>query len=240
MGDCIRLSQFATEADHEDVRELEKAVFGEGHRRAARPAEGSEPAGDAGKATLQAILTEISAEAVATTVGLPIDAARAAYTVDCVTLESHEEFNDTVAAFYLHLLRHTRSVTAGADPRAAGPDAHALLERSFADLGNMEAALAEARSGTRGGLRFVLDAMTDQFRREEEEKHVSRVFKEALDPLDWDARVGLIRALLERLAPHLPPEIREAPPERFARHHELIVRSLVKSLDTVRQILRRL
>jgi len=93
-------------------------------------------------------------------------------------------------------------------------------------------------SATQGGMRYVLDVLTEQFKMEEQEKHIDHVFKDALDPLDWNARVALIQALLDRLGPHLPPEIRSAPPERFARRWETIVRTYTQSLDHVKKALR--
>jgi len=69
-------------------------------------------------------------------------------------------------------------------------DAIALLERAFANGGGFEAALAEARYPAHGGLRRVLDVVTDQYKAEQRSKHVSRVVREAIDPLDWDARVA--------------------------------------------------
>ena len=64
---------------------------------------------------------------------------------------------------------------------------------------------------------------------EEQEKHVNRVLKSVLDPLDWESKVALMEALLKRLEPHLPPEIISQPRERFAVHYEIIVRAYVQS-----------
>ena len=50
----------------------------------------------------------------------------------------------------------------------------------------------------------------------------------------------LMAVFLERLGPHLPPDIRAQPPARFARHYEPILQAYVRSLDRVRQILHNL
>ncbi len=86
----------------------------------------------------------------------------------------------------------------------------------------------------------MLDLMTEQFKTEQQAKRVSRAFKAALDPLDWDARVAFMAAFIRRMGDHLPPEIREQPPQRFARHYEQILRTYVQSLDRVKQLLNRL
>ena len=89
-------------------------------------------------------------------------------------------------------------------------------------------------------MRFVLDVITEQYKLEQQSKHVSRVLYEALDPLNWNERVAFMRALLDRLSPHLPPDLCGQPPERFARHYDIIVKTYVRSLDQVKQMLRTL
>jgi hypothetical protein len=66
------------------------------------------------------------------------------------------------------------------------------------------------------------------------------VLKQALDPLDWDAKVGLIEALLARIRDHLPAELRDEPAARFATSYELVVQAYAASLDRVKHLLRRL
>jgi hypothetical protein len=111
---------------------------------------------------------------------------------------------------------------------------------AFQTDGGQAAALAEARDGTRGGLRYVLDALTERFKAEQQVNHVRWVLKEALDPTDWPAKVAFTAALLQRLAPHLPADIRAMPPERLAKRYDLIAQAYVRSIDTVRVLLRAL
>ena len=82
--------------------------------------------------------------------------------------------------------------------------------------------------------------MTEQYKLEQQANRIARVLQEALDPMKWDERVAFMRALLDRLGPHLPADIRAQPPERFARHYETVVKAYVQSLDRVKQLLRTL
>lgn len=244
MPECIQLSQFAKESDHEDVRLLFRASFSEKISLLAKNVNGAGPiegtSADHDEGALQSILSEINAEALTALVGLPIDSARAAYIMDSVTVNSYEEFNETIASFYLHLIRHIRNLSDPVDLNAAGDEAFELLEKTFSKKGGLQAALAEARNAINGGLRLVLDMMTEQFKREEKEKHLNRVLKLALDPLDWKSKVGLMGALLKRLEPHLEPEIVSQPPERFAMHYEEIIRAYLQSMDRLNSIFRSL
>jgi hypothetical protein len=244
MSEYIQLSQFANKSDHEDVRLLFGADFGEKTWQPSKVSNSTEPGEDTDidhvKGTLQTILSEISAETLTNLIGLPIDSARAVYIMDSVTVNSHEEFNETIISFYLHLIRHTRKLPDPVDLDAAGAEAFALLERTFLKKGGLQAALAEARNAINGGLRFILDLMTEQFKREEQEKQVNRVLKSALDPLDWKGKVGLMGALLKRLEPHLEAGIRSQPPERFAVHYEVVIRGYLQSMERVNSIFRSL
>jgi hypothetical protein len=243
ISQCIKLSQFAQESEHEDVLLLFKATSGQIARQSLRTAEGPGPTGgtelegDSERARM--VLSEIDRDAL-TSISIPIDLARATYGIDSVTINSYDEFIDTITSFHVHLMRYNRSVSEPLDLHDAGAEAFALLERAFATKGGFQGALSEATNAINGGLRLVLDVITEQFKREEQEKQVNQVLKSALDPLDWKGKVALIKAFLKRLEPHLPPEIISQPPERFAGHYEIIARGYVQSMDQVKTLFRSL
>ena len=91
-----------------------------------------------------------------------------------------------------------------------------------------------------GGLRFILDKMTGQFKMEQQEKHVNHVLKSAMNPLDWESKVNLMEALLKLLQCHLPSDIVSQPPDRFAGQYEGIVKAYVRSVDQMKSLFRSL
>ena len=238
---CVHVSRFAGERDHEDVHRLFAATTGgSGGGRSVFKADaetGRSGPADA-VAALDAVVAEISADALALKIGRAIDEARAAYIMDSVTVDSHETFLDSITAFYHALLRHVGTVSASLDEQMVAAEALALVDRAFAKKGGSEAALAEANFGVNGGMRLVLDVMTEQYKAERQMAHVNRILKEAIDPLDWNSRVVFMSVLLQRIGGHLPEEIRDAPPQRFARQYETVVRAYVRSLDQVATLLR--
>lgn len=241
MDKCLQLCRFADRNDHKDVQHLLDAALGRVvglTEKLDSNVEAAASSPSAATAAVDIVLGQISAEALAEKIGLPIDTARATYVMPEVTIESHEIFHDTIAGFYLALLRHTDAAVASTDSQAVAAEAYSLLERAFRDQGGADAALAEARHGTNGGVRLVLNVMTEQFKTEQQAKHVSRVLKEAIDPLDWDASVAFMDVFLKRIGPQLPPEIRSQPPQRFARHYQDIIQTYVRSLDRVKELLR--
>lgn len=240
---CIQLSQHATRADHDDVPCLLAAASGriERHDHRGEPAQRTEslPGGAATKA-LDALVHEIDSTALAELIDRPIDEARATYRVVSNTVADYDEFLDTIAAFYLHLARHAGTVGSGANSETVAAEAHDCLEHAFARSGGAKAAWAEAREPLRGGVAFVLNIMTQQYKHDARNRHVRWVFKNVLDPLDWEGRVALMKALLARLGPGLPADLREEPAERFAKHYERIVDAYVRSADQLRNLLRTL
>jgi hypothetical protein len=244
MLECVALTQFAAESDAHDIRLLYEVVEGQAIWMEPAVLRGARPVADAlqgekGEALVDSVVSQIDRIALAKNVTMPIDAARATYVLNSLTTASSEEFYDVIAAFYLHLQRHVHSVSDCVDVDTVRAEATTLLEQTFAERGGLRAAMNEAADALNGGMKFILDAMTEQFKAECQSKHVNRVIKEAVTPLDTDAQVSLISVLLNRLAPHLPQEIATSPPQRFIQHYEILVKAYVQSLDKMNEVFRR-
>jgi len=243
MSEFVRLIQFVEESGYDDIRLLLKAIYGEKLNQPVGLCEEKEsidelPA-NSYEEKVENILSEVSEDALTKRIGIPIDSARACYVINSILVTSFESFNKKIVSFYLHLLRNTWSISDSVSLEAAGPEAFALLERAFTNKGGIKAALAEAKHATKnGGLRFVFDQMTNQFKREEQGKHVNSVLKSVMDPLDWEGKVALTGEIIKRLEHNLPSKITSQPPERWAGHYEIIVRAYVESMDQVKSLFR--
>ena len=242
--ECVKLTQFAAESDAEDIGLLYDATQGKAiwtePAIVTRPkAAGDQIEDDKEQGLVDSIISQIDSTNLAKAVGVPIDTARATYRLNSLTARSNEEFHDVITGFYLHLQRHMHSVSESVDMNRVRDDAVALVERTFADKGGVNAAMNEACDAIHGGMKFILDCLTEQFKTESQSRHVNRVLRDALGPLNRQAQVSFISALLKRLTPHLPPEVAEASPERFIDHYEVIVKAYVKSLDKINEVFRR-
>ena len=230
----FELAGFAPVEDHPDAIIMLKALNGDvggANKSEASPQKDSSGHASVSNHALQNMITMINAGALAQKIGIPLDSARASYHLDSVLIDSHESFNDTVTSFVIHLLSRIRGIEADQPAEAYSGESFALLERTFARDGGVKGAMLEARTGVRGGMRYILDALTEQFKKEEREKEVNRVLLEALDPLDWDSQVAVIKALMERLWVHLPEDITSQPPERYANYVQLLSKAYVESMD---------
>ena len=97
----------------------------------------------------------------------------------------------------------------------------------------------EAACGIHGGMRFILDCLTDKFKTESQARHINRIIQELIGPLDRNVQLAFISALLKRLSSHLPQEIATASPQRFVDHYETIAKEYIKSLDKINETFRR-
>jgi hypothetical protein len=182
------------------------------------------------------LLAQLDPLAIASTIHLPIDEARAAFILPRVTVGSDSEFYQTIYAFYLALLQRTCSAPAVADPQSVAPQATALMERAFADEGGANAALAEARSGVRGSMRYVLDAMTAQYRNDRKIEHVRWALVETIGPMEFNERVTFVSALLRRSGLADPNKDNLA--QRAAGNLEELVQLFMMSMEKFLQRLR--
>jgi hypothetical protein len=239
LDDLVR---FAEPADYDDVQHLMDAVSGRvsasgpsQRASASSRLDGRVVAADA----LDVICSEVSAAALAKAVDAPIDDARGSFPLDGVTIRSSGDLLEAVTAYTIHLLHRTGDPEAGMDPNKSGLQALMLLEQIYPGEHGFNAALAEARFATEGGLRFILDAITKQYRQDKRTKYVNWVFKCSLEDLEEEERVEFIRTLLERLGPLLPADLRTADPADFADGCEELARAYVAALDQIHERLRR-
>ena len=239
MPRCIQVSQYAKETDHEDVSLLFLASS-----RQAIPYYDKDDTGKQStkvpediEETLQSILTEINQEALLRHVAGPIDAARATFSPGMATTNSFDEFNEIVTAFYVHLQRHFYRLIEPIDLNAASSKASALLEKAFFKKGGWDAAQTEAETGVNGGIRFVLDVMTEHFKYVHQEEYMEQALKTALKPLDWEKTVSLTQAILKRLEHNLPQQV-VSQPEKYAYELKDILKTYVQSQDRLKSMLR--
>ena len=242
--ECIDLSQFAIESNQEDIVLLLNVCTGEKFRKPSGTRTQKDrsdiPVDSPDSDLLETILSKINVDALTKNIVGPIEAAHACFMLDSITVESSEQFNHTIVSYYIHLLRHIRDTIGPVDYDAAGKKANSLVEEAFSASGGYESALSEAKHGYNGGVKHIIDRMTEIFKKKEQEEYITYILKTAFDPKDMKAKVNLIKSLLSRLKNHLPENILSQPPERYAKHYKSLVRAYVQAKDNVEYIFKTL
>ncbi|MCL5808106.1 MAG: hypothetical protein M1418_06110 [Deltaproteobacteria bacterium] len=227
VDQCIALSQYAKQTDHNDVQTLYKLTSPDEFEKKidTKDEEGLSPTSDPDQEGqfLKKIFYELSDTSLTQKIGKSLDDARADYLIKNVIVKDASEFNQAITSFYIHMLRHTQSPEGHVSRDAAAADAIDRIEDSFRNAGGYEAALAEAKFGTKGGLRYIFDVMTDQEQLGRKRKYKEMILKEAIDPLDWETKVNLSAYIQKQYGRYLPDTFRTMEPEQLAHHLEEVI-----------------
>jgi len=176
-------------------------------------------------------------QAVAERIEQALDNARLSFQIETAGPWEGEAFIDLIASFFAHLFRYTgQRVSPDRDQLAAA--AMSLLDRAYARDGGYKTALANARDHTQGGLRRVLDAMTDTLKFELRRADACNAHLLAIDGRDLDASLAQTRDLIEKFGPLLPQRFRDVPPEFLVGELESLVNEAVQTGDRLTQHLR--
>ncbi|MDD5134607.1 MAG: hypothetical protein PHP01_04285 [Phycisphaerae bacterium] len=243
-GRCIHLAGFAeSDQDYEDVYKMLDANRGKVTQYIVRPntySSSMEDLPDRDNNIFDMVVAKINELAIAENFGVRIDSARASFILNSVTIGSYEEFLETITSFYIHLRCYENSEPVKSiNQQRSRNEAVELLENTFRNNGGIETALQRASDGTVGGMRKILDEMTDFYKLSQQQKHITAIFRQSVDSLCWNERVEFMRHAMERLKNFMPQEIKDEPPERFARDYEAIIKAYVNGMDKFNQLLRR-
>ncbi len=240
---CIALSRYASTSDHPDVQTLYKLTSVEGLTKlpetTAFDVDESSCGEDPEKQTLRKIFVELSEANLTKKIGLSLDEGRASYPMNQVTVANALEFNQAITGFYIHLMRHIQSPEGHVSWEAASAEAMDRVENAFHNAGGYPAALAEAKAATKGGLRYVFDAMTDGEKSVRMEKYRNMVLKEAIDSLDWEAKVRLSSHIKKQYDRNLPDLLKSMRPEQLAHRLEEAIRLLAEGAKDLNRWIRR-
>ncbi|MHC4116581.1 MAG: hypothetical protein ACYSWO_03630 [Planctomycetota bacterium] len=240
---CIRLAGFAKDNDVADVPLLFDAVRQRvlGSDESRRIQISPPPSTESECSLFDTVTAQISEQALADKFGIPIDSARASFVLASSTVESYEEFTEIVESFFVHLQGYlSADIPAVSNLQLIGAKALALLEATLRDYGGPEGAFARARDGTDGGLRSVLDAMTEHYKRKLQTEEVNVVLEKALADMDWPDRVSFARGAMKRLRPFLSAEMRDESPERIAKHAGEITKACIRSISNIKRLFKKM
>jgi len=222
QGMCNDLIRFAGNDDYDDISLLLDAVRG-------RNIANSSPiniqpeikVSDSESMVFDAIVSMINEQALAEKFGI-IDLARACFVLEQPKFETFQEFIDVLETYIIHLQRYIGSSFEIPNTDAPRNKAVELLKNTFNNKGGDKAAFVQARDGTQGGIRFILDMITEQCKAEKQDAYIDRVLKDAIPDMTLDERVKCIRAIMKKIGPFLPEEIRNQPLKRFARNDDTL------------------
>jgi len=190
--------------------------------------------------SVRAMISELDERFIAGKVARLHDEARLSFPLRSNTVNSLAEFTDVISRYTQH--HYDRCVARGLSRVQAAGKAKEILDRALHRQGGDQwSALADAKDGTNGGMRAVLDIICDSLKEEAIEYHIRDVFDRYLPAAveDWQGRKRMVAAFLAYCEPVLPG-IDPSDPSRYTKDIEPIVRSLLRGLRQMSSIFRRL
>ncbi len=190
---------------------------------------------------IKPILDSLTERAIAQEVGTHHDEARLNYSIRRNTVGSYQEFVHHISQYYNHHFSTCLASGGQLSDEEAQERAIEILENHYKKHeGDIVMAYNDARDGTNGGLRAVLDVIADSLRDQSIEYYIRSVFNRYVCPASWEERVEIISQFIDQSGHVLDQLIDKSNPERYARDHQPLIRAYVRGLTQTGRALRRL
>ena len=193
-------------------------------------------------ASIQSMVSELDERAITQQVSIKHDETRIKYRIDTNTVNSYTEFSDRIGNYCnYHFITCVSNGGALSESDAASR-AKKLLEQEYRrnGRGDIVAAYNDARDGTNGGLRRVLDIIAEGLKSEAVDNYVTDVFDRYIEPNSWEQKVDMIRQFIAHCGVSLSRDIQTDKPERYASNYKELINSYVQALRQTSSIFRRL
>jgi hypothetical protein len=167
-----------------------------------------------------------------------IDSAYEAFEKTQITIRSHRDFNECIAAIVWHIYLNGLLLPKNLGKDAGLGEAIGILEHHYDNQNatGYDAAYLDAVEDTGKGIEFVLQKIAEIIKAMEIAQWQNSVFFSTIDPLDKNRHLEIVRVLLEKYGTRFPENIRFANPVRFIGLYREIIESVVSSEKLIRQI----
>lgn len=186
------------------------------------------------------LMTELDERTVASRIGIPHDEARMRYALHTNTVSSFGQFEDVIADYYNYQFSNCVANGGSLSRAEAAGRAKQLLEQEYRRHGgDIVSAFNDARDGTNGGMRMILDRLAEGMKADSVKTHMRDVFDRNVAPNSWEDKVEIIRQFLSRCPVDMRSDLREDQPERYAQNYEELIQSYVTALQKTSSVFRR-
>jgi hypothetical protein len=191
--------------------------------------------------TISGLLSEISEVGIAQRVGLVHDEARIQYHLDSNKVRDFDEFKERIIDYCIY--HHAKCISHGGQLSRA--DAYGMAKRFLENAqrrhhGDIVTAFNNAKLGTNGGMRIVLDTIAEGLKTEAIERYVQDAFDRHVAPNSYEQKLDMVRQFIAHCGPFLSSSIRTNQPERYAHDWSELIRAYVEGLQQTSAIFRRL
>ena len=189
---------------------------------------------------ITSLITTLDERHIARVIGIPHDEARMRFPLQSNTVGSFEEFTEVLANYYNH--HHVECLSGGRFSFSeAASRAKDIVENEYRRKGgDIVTAFNDAKSGTNGGTRAILDIIAERLKLESVENYIKDVFDRMVAPHSFEAKVEIMRQFIAAFGNQLSTSIQLDRPERYAHEFKILIRAHVTSLQNTSSMFRRL
>jgi hypothetical protein len=234
----IQLTQSATENDLNDVSLLHDALYG--RKDTSKPTVQTPVDQTPDHGLLDYLLSKLDEETLNYEIDSPFNEARASFRLNNNTYTSSEDFVSELECFIHHLSRWVPNLFAPLSGEFVTAKTLELLELSFGQDSPLKRVFEWVRTGRNGGMRSVLDKITEDQIALARKKYSLAVFTRTMDASDEDLRLSLIKAMLEKWKDLLPKDILDQSPHAFMNSYEKIILTWLDSRARFQSTINRL
>jgi hypothetical protein len=188
---------------------------------------------------IDALIRSLKSGAVAQNVGIDHDEARMQYRPRGNRVSSVREFERIIGDYYNQ--HFSRTVGSGQLRHfEAVQRAKQILTREYRRRNkSLVNAVHDAKEGTNGGMRAILDTLADALKNESTQHYMQETLDQARELDSWHQRVDLARQFQQRYGHMLGDSVQSLPAEAFAHDFDELIQSYVQHIDEVEQQFRR-
>lgn len=238
----IKLIQYAKESDYEDISHLHDVIFNKVNinEKTSISKESGQIKNNITSEIIDYILEKLNPINIDTTLLKPIDEARANYIIDKIRVDSYEELIESIANFYIHILRRTNNESIKTDKQKLLVEALDLFKKTYPQKSKYEFAISNGINGFNGGIRKIFDQITEYLKIISKEKYIESTINEFINPLDFDLKKSLIDEIIKREKHNLDVDERLLIPEKYIDNYDKIIKLYSNSKNALNNIFVRL
>ena len=191
--------------------------------------------------TVESLLNAIDERTIAQREAIRHDEARMSYHLQSNTVRTFEEFSRIIGDYYNH--HYTTCISNGG--RLSGSQAEGrakeILEQQYRKRGgDIVTVFNDCREGTNGGLRAVLDLISESIKTEGVQRYIRAAFDHYVSPASWDDKVAIMSQFIDRCGAYLSSSISRNQPERYAHNYNELIQTYANALQQSSSVFRRL
>ena len=111
-----------------------------------------------------------------------------------------------------------------------------LFKNTFPKQAEFKEAISIALNGNKGGLRYILDMITEFLKKDTRDKHIFAIINDAINPLDYELKKRLIEKIMDREKDRLKLNPEKMNAEQFVENYRAIIQEYAQSKNSLNRI----